>query len=125
MEGESDRQYADVFHLELGSRIAFFIEKYYSKNNVAVSLTDLANEAGISPRSGMMTQLLQGKTGIEFEKLEKIAKKLQCEVETLSYQGHIAETDLPYMDAFFRLWKKGGQDREAIKIIIDRFNSHP
>lgn len=71
----------------------------------------------------MMTQLLQGKTGIEFEKLEKIAEKLGCEVETLSYQGHIEESDLLDMDAFFRLWKEGGQDKQTIKLIIEKFNS--
>ena len=90
-----------TFHPQLASRIAFFMERE-GKN-----LTELAKAAGYSQGGGMMTQIVKyGTTGVDYDRLEKIAKELNVEPDTLAYPGKIDESKLVLLDSFFKLLRK-------------------
>jgi transcriptional regulator with XRE-family HTH domain len=94
-----------VNHVEVGDRIDFFRGLKKEKTGRKVKLKELAAAAHYKPRTGVMSQILKGESGIALSRLEAIAKELDVEVETLAYPGHIDQDDLILVDCFFKLLK--------------------
>jgi len=115
-----DRAKVKIYHAELGTRIAFFMDAYRERTKSKITLKDLAIEAGYSTRSGMMSQVVKhGKSGIEAQRLEKIALKLGVEMETLAHAGHISEEDLCLVDNFFKALKnKNSRKYQVIQLLF-------
>lgn len=108
----------DVWHPELGMRIAYF------RDLKKVTQLKLQAQAGYSKTSSMLSIVEQGGSAVKYEKLIKIAAELDVEIETLAFPGEIALEDLELCNKFFRVlkFKAGNKFFPAIENLINQAN---
>lgn len=106
MQNDDATKDPSVNHAELPERIDFFRGLIEERTGKKLKLRELAHAAHYKPRTGVMSQIMKGESGIALSRLEQIAKELDAEIETLAYPGHIEKADLILVDCFFKLLKK-------------------